>query len=43
MFLHQNLPPLLARLPAADAEEMRRACSMFAHTLIERVRGEEGG
>ena len=43
VFLHQTLPPLLARLPAADAEELRRACSMFAHTLIERVRGEEGG
>lgn len=43
VFLHQTLPPLLERLPPAEAEELRRACSMFAHTLIERVRGEEGG
>lgn len=43
VFLHQTLPPLLERLPAAEAEELRRACSMFAHTLIERVRREEGG
>ncbi|MCC7074784.1 MAG: hypothetical protein IT383_25970 [Deltaproteobacteria bacterium] len=43
VFLHQTLPPLLERLPASEAEELRRACSMFAHTIIERVRGEEGG
>ena len=43
VFLHQTLPPLLERLPPGEAEELRRACSMFAHTIIERVRGEEGG
>ncbi|MBI1946255.1 MAG: hypothetical protein HYS27_11190 [Deltaproteobacteria bacterium] len=43
VFLHQTLPPLLERLSPGDAEELRRACSLFAHTIIERVRGEEGG
>ncbi len=41
VFLREVLPPLLEKLPQEQAEELRRACAAFAHTLMERVR--EGG
>jgi len=41
VFLRETLPPLLEKLPPQHADELRRACNAFAHTLMERVR-EEG-
>jgi len=38
--LRETLPPLLEKLPAPSAHEVRRACAAFAHSLIERVRAE---
>gem|GEM_PF-181521 len=40
VFLRETLPPLLEKLPAPSAHEVRRACAAFAHSLIERVRAE---
>ena len=41
VFLRETLPPLLEKLPPDAAEEVRRACTAFAHHLMERVR--DGG
>jgi Glutamyl-tRNAGlu reductase, N-terminal domain/Tetrahydrofolate dehydrogenase/cyclohydrolase, NAD(P)-binding domain len=38
VFLREKLPEVLAGLPPAQAEQIRRACAAFAHTLMERVR-----
>jgi oxygen-dependent protoporphyrinogen oxidase len=40
VFLRETLPPLLEKMPAHHADEVRRACAAFAHALIERVRAE---
>lgn len=39
-FLHERLPEVLAGLPPAQAEAVRRAFALFAHGLMERVRQE---
>jgi glutamyl-tRNA reductase len=38
IFLREILPPILEKMPQEHAEEVRRACAAFAHSLMEKVR-----